>query len=429
MRCAMYEGVRVALDPTPSQERRLMSHVGGARFAYNTMLAYVKGSLESGEKISWSMYSLRNHWNQVKRSLAVDSDGNEWWQENSKEAYNHGISALADGLSNWSKSRKGKRMGRRVGFPRFRSKNDSRQSFSYTTGSFGTIDGDHHHVRMPRIGVVHCFENVLSRVGDAKVKRMTVSLSGGRWFASLLVERPDVPLNPNGGPSVGIDLGVKTLVTLSDGTTYANPRTVRKCERRRRRIQRQLARKTNGSKRRDRCRMRLAMAYAHERNVRMDYLDKMTTDIAKRYGMVCIEDLNVSGMVKNHRIAKHIEDASFSTIRRMLEYKCPKYGSELRVIDRYFPSSKRCSNCGLVKAKLGLGERTFACERCGLEVDRDLNAATNILVAGSAPETLNAHGADVRPDVDDGGLTAVKCEPSVCESDVRLGADFHKEVM
>ena len=155
----------------------------------------------------------------------------------------------------------------------------------------------------------------------------------------------------------------------------------------------------------------------------------MTTDIAKRYGMVCIEDLNVSGMVKNHRIAKHIEDASFSTIRRMLECKCPKYGSELRVIDRYFPSSKRCSNCGLVKAKLGLGERTFACERCGLEVDRDLNAATNILVAGSAPETLNAHGADVRPDVDDGGLTAVKCEPSVCESDVRLGADFHKEVM
>ena len=426
----MYEGVRVALDPTPLQERRLMSHVGAARFAYNSTLAYVKECLDSGEKISWTSYSLRNHWNQVKRSLAVDSDGNEWWQENSKEAYNHGISVLADGLSNWSKSRKGKRRGRRIGFPRFRSKNDSRQSFSYTTGSFGTIDGDDHHVRMPRIGVVHCFEDVLSRVGGAKVKRMTVSLSGGRWFASLLVERPDVPFQPNGGPSVGVDLGVKTLVTLSDGTTYANPHTVGKCERRRRRIQRRLARKTKGSKRRERCRMRLARAYAHERNTRRDYLDKMTTEIAKRYGMVCIEDLNVSGMVKNHRIAKHIEDASFSTIRLMLEYKCPKYGSELRVIDRYFPSSKRCSNCGLVKAKLGLGERTFACERCGLEVDRDLNAAINILVAGSAPETLNAHGADVRPDVDDGGLTAVKCEPSVRPpDDARLGAGLRKEVM
>lgn len=156
----------------------------------------------------------------------------------------------------------------------------------------------------------------------------------------------------------------------------------------------------------------------------------MTTEIAKRYGMVCIEDLNVSGMVRNHRLAKHIEDASFSTIRRMLEYKCPKYGSELRVIDRFFPSSKRCSNCGLVKAKLGLGERTFVCERCGLEVDRDLNAATNILVAGSAPETLNARGEDVRPHGSRVvGQTSMKREPSVRETGVRLGADLRKEVM
>ena len=407
-----------------------MSHVGAARFAYNATLAYVNECLESGKSISWSMYSLRNHWNSVKRTIAVDSDGNEWWQKNSKEAYGNAIGDLSRALANWSDSRKGKRRGRRVGFPRFKSKNGARQSFSYTTGAFGVVDGDHHHIRLPRIGVIHCFEDVLSRVGDAKVKRMTVSLSGGRWFASLLVERADTPFRSNGGPSVGIDLGIKTLATLSDGTTYANPHTVVRFERRRRRIQRQLARKTKGSRRRERCRMRLARAYAHERNSRRDHLDKMTTEIAKTYGMVCIEDLNVSGMVRNHRLAKHIEDASFRTIRWMLEYKCPKYGSELRVIDRFFPSSKRCSNCGLVKAKLGLGERTFVCESCGLEVDRDLNAAINILVAGSAPETLNARGEDVRPHGSRVvGQTSMKREPSVRETGVRLGAGLRKEVM
>ena len=423
----MRKGIKVTLDPTPRQARLLASNAGAARFVFNLGLMHVKSQLngltscEGKGKADWSMPALRRWWNEWKQEPAP------WWRENSKEAYTSGLQSLANAFANYFAWRDGEREGDRMGWPKPRSKHKTTPKFTYTTGSFGVADP--YGLKLPRVGRVHCMENVGKLTGGIRPSRMTISRHNGRWFASLLVERPDVPLNPNGGPSVGIDLGVKTLVTLSDGTTYANPRTVRKCERRRRRIQRQLARKTNGSKRRDRCRMRLVMAYAHERNVRMDYLDKMTTDIAKRYGMVCIEDLNVSGMVKNHRIAKHIEDASFSTIRRMLEYKCPKYGSELRVIDRYFPSSKRCSNCGLVKAKLGLGERTFACERCGLEVDRDLNAATNILVAGSAPETLNAHGADVRPDVDDGGLTAVKCEPSVCESDVRLGADVRKEVM
>ena len=411
----MYEGVKVALDPTPMQERLLESNAGAARFAYNACVAYAKSCIEAKLHMPFTKPSFVKWWNANKRWLAP------WWAENSKESYAYGCQCAADAFNNFFRSKNGKRKGRRVGFPKFKSKDSSRRTFAYTTGSFGPVAG-RNAVRMPRVGVVHCFEDANERVGDGRVIRMNVSKDSGRWFASLLVERYDVPFVPNGGPSVGIDLGIKTLATLSDGTAYANPHTVGKCERRRRRIQRQLARKTKGSRRRERCRMRLARAYAHERNTRRDYLNKMTTDIAKRYGMVCIEDLNVSGMTRNHRLAKHIEDASFSTIRRMLEYKCPKYGSELRVIDRFFPSSKRCSNCGLVKVKLGLGERTFACERCGLEVDRDLNAAINILVAGSAPETLNAHGADVRPDVPDGGLTAVKCEPSVHISDVGLGA-------
>lgn len=421
----MYEAVYVAIDPTPHQNRLLFSNAGAARFAYNAALSHVKEELDRGEKVDWRSYSLNKWWNSQKDTLAP------WWRENSSRSYRYGLDCLSKAMSNFFKSKGGKRRGRRMGFPKFKSKNRSVQKFSFDIKHDKPRFYDDHHIRIPRVGVVHCFgDSIIERVGDGVPKGVNVKYECGRWFASILVERPDDKSAPNGGPAIGIDVGIKTLATLSDDTSYANPHTVLKSERKRKMIQRELSRKKAGSKRRERCRERLARAYAHERNIRRDYLDKMTTEIAKRYGMVCIEDLNVSGMVKNHRIAKHIEDASFSTIRRMLEYKCPKYGSELRVIDRYFPSSKRCSNCGLVKAKLGLGERTFACERCGLEVDRDLNAAINILVAGSAPETLNAHGADVRPDVDDGGLTAVKCEPSVRPSDdVRLGVGRSNEAM
>lgn len=151
----MYEAVKVALDPTPAQERLLLSHAGAARFAYNAALAHVKKAIESGEKLNWSFYSLVKWWNANKDELAVDDDGAIWWVSNSKEAYNGGLEALAEGLSNWAKSRKGTRKGRKVGFPKFKSKGKTAPRFRYTTGSFGLIDGDSKALRLPRIGRVH----------------------------------------------------------------------------------------------------------------------------------------------------------------------------------------------------------------------------------------------------------------------------------
>ena len=431
----MFEAVKVALDPTPAQERLMLSHAGAARFAYNAGLAHVKAALEAGEKPEWSFYSLQHWWNANKDVLAVDSDGVPWWRENSKEAANTGLRSLASALLNWSKSRKGKRKGRRVGFPKFKSKDRETPRFSYSTsgpGTGGLIKGDPKALWLPRIGRVHCMENVTARVDGVRVIRMTISRRAGRWYAALTVERDDQTMKqaPKGG-AVGIDLGIKDLATLSDGTVIPNPHSLKTGERQLRRAQKALSRKTKGSKRRAKARERVARIHNRIANRRSDTLHKLTTMLAQTYSDISIEDLNVAGMVKNHHLAKAVSDASFFELRRQLEYKTAKTGARLHFVDRWYPSSKTCSNCGSVKTKLSLTERTYKCEHCGLVIDRDLNAAINIMVAGSAPETLNAHGGTVRRGNHHGCATLdpVKCEPSSGVNRVRLGAGGRKTTL
>ena len=200
---------------------------------------------------------------------------------------------------------------------------------------------------------------------------------------------------PRGGV-VGVDLGVKNLATLSDGTVIPNPRPLGARLRALRKAQQALSRKVKGSVRREKAKKHVARLHARVADVRADAINKATAMIASNYSDVCIEDLNVAGMVKNRSLARSVSDASLGEFRRQLEYKTARSGAVLRVVDRWYPSSKTCSNCGTVKAKLPLSERTFNCDACGLSIDRDVNAAINIKVAGSAPETLNARGEDVR---------------------------------
>ena len=275
-------------------------------------------------------------------------------------------------------------------------------------------------------------EDVASRVGDGRVKRMTISQRAGRWFASLTVERDDKPtVQDSKGGSVGVDLGIKTLATLSDGTVFENPHHLKKSEQKLKRAQRSLSRKMSGSNRRGKAKARVARIHAHVANQRQDALHKLTTHLASKYSEISIEDLNVLGMVRNHRLAKLVMDASFGEFRRQLEYKTARTGTRLHVIDRWYPSSKTCSGCGRVKAKLSLSERIYHCEHCGLVIDRDLNAAINIKVAGSAPETINAHGGTGSRNDLLGHATQdpLKCEPSMRDSAVRLGAGGCKAVL
>lgn len=385
----MIEAVKVALDPTPRQIRQLRSHCGGSRFAYNVMLNDVKEEIDKSNPPQWSYFDLINKWNQIKHDVAIDDNGHPWWKENSSECYEHGLQSLANGLKNWHKSKK-KKSQRKVHFPKPKKRNNNYMSFSYRSGVFGPIKNDPYGIKCPRIGRIHCMENVLRRTKNDHVKNMTISCKAGKWFASIAVEREDNEiLSNNDRPQVGIDLGVSRVATLSDGKVIENPRIGKKHERKIKKAHKDLSRKEKGSKNREKARERLAKLCVQAVNERQDFIHKMTSMLVNNYSEIKIEDLNVSGMVKNHHLASAISDVSFYEIRRQLEYKCKKKGVKLEAIDRFYPSSKMCSECGNVKNKLSLSERTYICENCGLEIDRDLNAAINIKnhVAESASET------------------------------------------
>jgi putative transposase len=209
---------------------------------------------------------------------------------------------------------------------------------------------------------------------------------------SISVELDHFPPPCKSHASVGIDLGIHTLATLSTGETWDNPRALTPRERRLKRLQRQLGKKQNGSKNRAKTRLRLAKEYEKITNLRRDVTHKLTSSLVSRFGIISIEDLHVNGMLKNHRLAKHLADATFGEIRRQLVYKTTLYGNRLTIVDRFFPSSKLCSCCGAMKMDLNLTNRTYVCERCGMVNDRDLNAAENLNRAGLA--RIHACGHD-----------------------------------
>lgn len=207
------------------------------------------------------------------------------------------------------------------------------------------------------------------------IKSVTISRQADRWFISFKVETEELI---NNNSIVGVDLGVKSLATLSTGETIDGAKSYRQAEKRLAKLQREVSRKVKGSKNRAKSVIKLAKAHARVTNIRQDTLHKLTSYLSKNHAVVGIENLNVSGMLANRRLAKAVADMGFSEFRRQLEYKCELYGSRLVVIDRWFASSKTCSNCGQIKESLSLAERTYCCSFCNFIIDRDLNAAINI---------------------------------------------------
>ena len=401
------QAYRFALDATPRQRRALASHCGAARFAHNWGLDLVKQRLEQRRadpivQVPWTLSQLRLEWNRAKHQVAP------WWADNSKEAYNSGLDGLARALKNWSDSRRGCRKGQSVGFPRFKKKDRSRDACRFTTGAIKVLP-DRKHVQLPRIGILKTHEStrkVARRLeqGTARILAATTSRQADRWYVSFTVEVERTVSPCNGRTSVaGVDVGIRHLAVLSTGaTTIPNPRALEGSLRTLRRVGRELARRKAGSRRRYRTRCRLAKIHGRAVNLRRDAMHKLTTNLAREHGVVVVEDLNMAGMVRNRRLARALADAGLAELRRQLGYKTTWYGSRLVVADRFYPSSKTCSACGWVKAKLALAERTFTCEACGLQIDRDLNAARNLArlaqhVAQSGWETRNARGADISP--------------------------------
>lgn len=401
---------RYAMDPTPSQDRALWSHAGAARVAFNWGLARVKANIDqrSAERsygipaadltppVGWSLYTLRKDWNAAKDQVAP------WWRECSKEAFSTGLDHLARALRNWADSRKGKRKGKPVGFPRFRSKRKARPRIRFTTGA---IRCEPTHAVLPRLGRIKLHER--ADLADARILSATVRHDRGRWFVAFTVEqdiaraaprRPDV--------SAGVDLGIKTLavVATSDGETFdvSNPRHLGKALRKIRRLSRTVSRRqgpdrrtgqqpSNRWRRADAARNRILRKVSDQRR---DAIHKLTSGLASEYGTVVIEDLHVAGMAKNRCLARHIADTSFAEIRRQLTYKTEWHSGTVIVADRWFASSKTCSECGAVKAKLALSERTYVCTTCGTALDRDVNAAANLVQLAASGVDSNGRGAD-----------------------------------
>jgi putative transposase len=413
------QAYRFALDPTPRQRRALASHCGAARYAYNWGLRLVQERLDQrrvGEDIEvpWTLPSLRWEWNRAKHEVAP------WWAENSKEAYSSGLDGLARALQNFSDSEAGRRKGRRMDFPRPKRKGRCRDACRFTTGQIKVL-ADRKHVQLPRIGVIRTHESTrkLARrleYGTARILAATISRTADRWFISFTVEaQRHVESGRAKATVVGVDAGVRHLAVLSTGMVIRNPKALERSLRKLRRLNRQLHRHKPGSIRRHQTRRRLARVHASAANLRRDALHKLTTALATEHGTVVVEQLNVAGMVRNRHVARALSDAALAELRRQLTYKTSWYGSRLIVADPFYPSSKTCSVCGWVKAKLTLAERTFTCEVCGLVLDRDLNAAHNLAklvqhVAQSGWETINARGADHK--TQPAGQVATKREPS-----------------
>lgn len=272
----------------------------------------------------------------------------------------------------FSKTRK-----KRIGRPSFKKKSGI-QSYRLPNQKFSLGDNK---IRLEKIGWVKM--RVDRAIPDeSKILSCTISMNCcGQYFVSVLVETLILHKHKT-GKMVGIDLGLKSFATLSGSTVIDNIKFFREKQSEIVKIQRHLSRKKKGSNRYRKNKLRIARLHNKIANKRNYFLHSVTTYLADNYDVICIEDLNVSGMLSNHKLAKAISDTSFYQFRSMLEYKCNWYGKELVVIDRFYPSSKTCSKCGWKKEDLTLSDRVFKCENCGMEIDRDLNAAINIKRVG-----------------------------------------------
>jgi putative transposase len=399
---SVIQGYRYALDPTPRQRRALASHCGAARVAYNWGLRLVQARLDQRRldptvQVPWTLPALRREWNRAKHHVAP------WWAENSKEAYSSGLDGLASALKNFSDSRSSRRRGRRIGFPGPKKKGRARDACRFTTGGIKVLD-DRKHIRLPRIGVLKTHESTrkLARrleQASARILAATITRTADRWYVSFTVEvQRHVPAGNGRTTVVGVDVGIRHLAVLSTGAMVPNPHPLQRSLRKLRRLNRELHRRRTESRRCDQTRRKLARVHARAANLRRDALHKLTTTLATEHGTIVVEQLNVAGMVRNRRLARALSDAGLAELRRQLAYKTSWYGSQLIVADRFYPSSRMCSACGRVKAKLTLAERTFTCEACGLRIDRDLNAARNLVkLASMSPRVAGRHKTPVEP--------------------------------
>jgi len=395
-------GYKTELDLTNEQRTLLLKHAGAARFAYNWGLSRKIAAYKDGKKTPTAI-DLHKELNALKQTEYP------WMYEVSKCSPQEALRNLDRAYANFFRKVKAKKTGKykgKLGFPKFKKRSKAIGSFRLT----GSIKAFSDAVQLPRIGNVRLYEHDYLPT-QGKILSATVSEQAGRWFVSIQVEEEQGQPVMAATTAIGVDLGIKTLATCSDGTIFENPRALKHTQKKLRRLERQKSRRKKGSKNRAKTRQAIAKQHARIANIRRDAAHKLTSYLCKNHALVAIEDLHVAGLLKNHCLAQAVSDSNCGEIRRQLEYKSPWYGTHLVIRDRFYPSSKTCSACGSVKTELSLGERTFICGECGTVLDRDLNAAINLkVVAGSSLDTQNACG------VGSAGSLATKSETAHAEA-------------
>ena len=365
--------------PTTEQENLLRRTMGCVRLVYNKALAT--------RTIAWYERQERIQYKETSSILTS-------WKKTEDLDFLNEVSCvpLQQCLRNLQKAF-ANFWGKRAKYPRFKKKRNG-GSAEFTKSAFKYREG--------KLWLAKCSEPlniVWSRYLPEGCSPSTVIVkldSSGRWFVSLLVDDYTVEVLPPTKKQIGIDAGVTSLISTSDGEKIANPKHFNRLYRKLKVAQKELSRKTKGSSNRQKARLKVASIHAKIKDARTDFLHKLTTNLVRNNSLIAIEDLAVRNMVRNHKLARSISDAAWGEMFRQLEYKCEWYGRQLVKIDRFFPSSKRCYHCGFVVEKMPLNVRSWDCPSCGTkEIDRDINAGKNILAAGLA---VTVCGADIRPD-------------------------------
>ena len=347
--------------PDEEQREMFLKHFGACRFVYNWSLEQKIKAYES-DKTSLSCFDLNAMLPDLKKEI-------EWLKEVNAQSLQQTNRNLDSAFKRFFREKKG--------FPKFKSRKNTIQSFHVP--QYYIVDFDAGRIKLPKLGWV---KTRISRSFDGAAKTATVSMTTtGKFFISILVEDgKETPEKESFGydSTIGLDVGIKDFVTMSDGTKVDNPKFLKSSLQRLKVLQRRVSRKNKGSKNRDNAKYQVAKQYEEITNQRKDFLHKLTTKLVRENQAIAIETLNVAGMMKNHCLAQAIGDASWSEFFRQLEYKCEWYAKTLLQIGQFEPSSKICNVCGSINRDLKLSDREWTCAGCGTLHDRDVNASINI---------------------------------------------------
>jgi len=367
---SMLKAHKIRLYPNKKQTEYFEKSCGIARFAYNWGLTEWKKQYANGEKPSG--YGLNKKLNSIKRQEYP------WMYEVTKRAPEQSLYNLDTGYKNAFRRIKQNKPTESEenpwGFPQYKRK-FKHDSFRAEDGPASRVVVDGKKIKLPKIGFI---KMAVPLRFSGRIMSVIISRQAQRWFASILVDTEDITHERRDNKTCGIDLGVKQLVTLSDGTKYDGANSLEKAIKKRSRLHRELHRRKKGSNNRRKTAKKIAQMEYRIACIRNDALHKATTDIVLNNEYIGLEDLNTKGMLKNKRLARRISDQAFGEFRRQIEYKADWYGSNVIFVDRFYPSSKTCSQCGHIKEDLKLSDRIYKCDKCGFEGDRDLNAAINI---------------------------------------------------